>query len=519
MSLFEKIFKGNKKKSRTEENTFSEIRLNRGYFNVNDVLKDVANILMHDARSKRISIIYRLNKNVPSRLLGDRYKLSNALVELIGNAIDFTDGKHDVIVEIHRNEKNDERNEIHFTITDRGVGMEQSLVDTVLRPMLNSDDPAEAFGIGGNGLQHARDIIHAMHGSIFMKCKVSEGCRVSFYVNFEFEHTNDRRQYHLDSIDGVGLNTLVIDDDTGSARAAKAYLEYFRHAVTLGKLDDLIDAAEYDLVMLSSFYWSRDVKKMLLSLKKNGTNFVLIENTVLHERVDRHALDAVQAIVLKPYTQQGLYEMLNGLYGKQPSESENFEVGVVSTISQMSSDKPATENVDDNASDAEVGTPVQKGQVRKNVALTPETVSFLYGKPVDLTQNRINPEILGCLKLSQEIMVASDGLAACDDNIERYVDQLKELIWKYVKADRVIYTMLHEQRHDKVQAYCQKMKQDFRSAGLYRMYCLCVLLEKSCTKKEEADIVELGNIFSFTLDATIKTIDEFVEYSKYKLGK
>ncbi|HHD72926.1 MAG TPA: hypothetical protein ENL02_03335 [Epsilonproteobacteria bacterium] len=260
------------------------------------------------------------------------------------------------------------------------------------------------------------------------------------------------------------------------------------------------------------------MKKIAVSMKKRGVKFALIENTVLHEQVEQDALNNVDWLLLKPYTQQGIFEMLNGLYAHQATQADSIESDdEIETIRLEEVPAAFGNSVDERV--LEESADAKKASMSEHRLLSPETINFLYGKPLDINPNELSRELFGCLKLSQEIMMASDGLAQCKNNIEEYVDKLKEIIWKYVKADRIVHTMLREHQQEKVKEYCSKMKQDFQSAGLYRMYCLCVLLEKSCMKQQENDIAELANIFSFTLDTTIKTIDEFVEHAKYKLGK
>ncbi|MEJ2501510.1 MAG: ATP-binding protein [Campylobacterales bacterium] len=162
MALFKKLFK--KKTETTEEVVASPepVELKSAPFNLNDTLRDVANILSLDAQEKRISIVYRMKKNVPSSVIGDRYKLSRLLTDLIGNAIDFTDKREDVVVQINRNEENEESVELHFEVIDYGIGIAEETVENEIMPMLTGDKAAAAYGMRGSGLQRARDIVHAM---------------------------------------------------------------------------------------------------------------------------------------------------------------------------------------------------------------------------------------------------------------------------------------------------------------------------------------------------------------------
>jgi len=518
MSLMNKLFFKGAKEGGSDQRSAKPLQLSMGYFNINDTLRDVANILMHDARNKQISIIYKLNKNVPAKMLGDRYKLANALTEIIGNAIDFTERRNDVTVEIYRNDKNDERYEIHFAVVDHGVGMEQSLVEQVLRPMLSGERTASSYGINGHGLQNARDIIHAMQGSILMQCKPDQGCRVMFYVNFETSVNVERRQYRLENPDAVGLRTLLIDDDRGSARAIKAYLEYFRHTVTLGRPEMLSEASRYELVLISSFFWNESLAKKCAAIKKRRPKFVMIENLMLHNTINETMLERTDWLLYKPCTQQGIFEMLNGLYAELQESSAAEPTPLVEAVTESS--PPKTEpTADVPPKPVPKKSPEAQRPPHDPAALSAVVEAFLYGTSLDPSVLSVRSETSRCLKLSRELFVSSDGLERFDNRLEAFADQLQEIIWKYVKIDKIISGYIQKEEYVMAAQYCSKIKEDFNRVGLYKLYCLCVLTEASCDNERKHDIAELENAFPFVLAQSISMIDQFLDHAKYKLGK
>lgn len=439
-------------------------------FNLNDTLREVANLLAGEAQEKGISIVYWVDKNVPSVVIGDRYKLGNILTELIGNAIDFTNRREDVAVRIRRNARNKEALELHFEVADAGIGMSEALLEQQVLPMLRSDQSASAFGLGTVGLQRARDIVHAMGGSITMQCREAKGCHVSFYVHFMTPDMKERRHYRLPNYRGVGRKTLVVDDDAGSAHALKLMLEYFRHTVTLGSTDDLAEAGKYDIVMVASAFWSETAA---LQSGEESLHLVVIENMLQpREQSETMPTGAVWRIG-KPFTQQAVYEMLLALY-----------------------------------SGTSTGMGDGSGQAPEGVYRVSRRVgAFLDGERLE--------EVAAC-EHARRLFAAEEGLHACEENYGRFIDQLQEFIWKYVKADRVVGGMIEKGDWEETAAYCREMQERLLPLGLHRLACCCALLAQACDEGYLKDIEELDGAFGALLVRTIAAIDRFVEEAKYK---
>ncbi len=498
MSLFGKLFKKSSKEPVIFEDERSEpVELKSIPFNLNDTLRDAANVLAYEAQSKNVSIIFRVKKNVPSKVIGDRYKLAKVLNEIIGNAIDFTDKSKDVIVQIERNEKNEESVELHFEVIDSGVGIDERAVEEILMPMLTSDKRARTFGIEGEGLERARDIIHAMRGSIQMKCHEKKGCRVSFFVQLGAKNLHEKRHYRLPSKAGVGLKSLVVDEDAGSAKALVPMLEYFRHKVTLGEIGDLHDVSGYDLVMVSSRYWSESLQKRFEELSPRP-KIVMIESMIQHHHVEDRALEYVDWLIYKPFTQQFVYEMLVALYSDTLSHaSENEEEISEGKELQLSASK---------SEKSESGIEIATSAVE----------AFLNGGNIDEGGSDDEGRCI-CCKYSHQFFVAADGLQWCNNDYAEFVERLKEAIWKFVKADKVVVGMVQKGELEKTAEYCAKMKVPLAELGIYKLACLCNLLESACQERHTKDIEMLSKSFGYVLSQTISALDQFIEQAKYKI--
>lgn len=493
MALFGKLFKKADKsepeKRETPIQSPEPVVLKPAPFNLNDTLRDVANIVSMDAQERHISIVYRLQKDVPSKLIGDRYKLTRLLADLLSNAIDFTDKREDVVVQISRNAKNEEAMELHFEVIDYGVGIDPKLVSETLMPMLKGDEPAEVYGIQGKGLQRARDIVHAMQGSIRMTSEPKKGTRVSFYILLSAPDLKEKRHYRLPNKEGVGLKTLVVDDDMGSAKAIVPMLEYFRHEVTIGKPADLSGLEDYDLVMISSEYWNETLHQRMLDLGNSRPKIVMIGSMIAPHKIEDEALNFVDWLIYKPFTQQFVFEMLTALYTDalkaSPEAEETMEVSKVHA---------------------------------DGITVVSERVeAFLNGAPIEQIPAAYNEGRCFCCKYAHQFFVATDGLERSNNDYAAFVEKLKEAIWKYGKADRVVAGKIDQGALAETAEYCERMKRVLADLGIYKIACLCDLLEAACNEGRTKDIEALKNVFSYVLTQTIASLDQFIDQAKYKI--
>ena len=495
MALFGKLFKKAAEPEAEKKETVirppEPVELKPAPFNLNDTLRDVANIVSMDAQESHISIVYRMKKGVPSKLIGDRYKLARLLTELISNAIDFTDKREDVVVQIGRNEKNEESMELYFEVIDFGVGINPQLVSEKLMPMLTGDESAEVYGIQGQGLQRARDIVHAMQGSIRMTSEPKKGTRVSFHIQLSAPDLKEKRHYRLPNKEGVGLKTLVVDNDIGSAKAIVPLLEYFQHKVTIGKPVDLSRLEGYDLVMISSEYWNEAVHRRILDMGDSRPKVVMIESMIKRMKIEDEALSFVDWLIYKPFTQQFVFEMLTALYSDALKVSPEVEDTLASKAPEVHADGIS--------------------------AVSERVEAFLNGTPIEQTPAVYNEGRCFCCKYAHQFFVATDGLERCNNDYAAFVEKLKEAIWKYGKADKVVAGKIDQDTLAEAALYCDGMKTALADLGVYKLACLGDLLEAACLEGRIKDIETLKNSFSYVLNQTIASLDQFIDQAKYKI--
>jgi hypothetical protein len=116
-----------------------------------------------------------MGDNVPGAIVGDATRLRQILVNLIGNAIKFTEkGRIDLSVACP--ERNDQRAVLHFAVTDTGIGINSAALERLFKPFTQADTSmSRRYGGTGLGLAISQRLAHAMGGSLQVQSILNKG--------------------------------------------------------------------------------------------------------------------------------------------------------------------------------------------------------------------------------------------------------------------------------------------------------------------------------------------------------
>lgn len=177
-----------------------------------DPIEDVIDLLVSKAHKKRIDLMYDIDPNVPSVLDIDITRLRQVLVNLVGNAIKFTD-KGQVLVKVSAEELKPNRHRLLFEVKDTGIGIPQERIDRLFKSFSQVDaSTTRKYGGSGLGLAICKGIVEALGGRIWVESEDGKGS--SF--NFTFETSTSERQDPVakDIISSLaGKKVLVLDDN------------------------------------------------------------------------------------------------------------------------------------------------------------------------------------------------------------------------------------------------------------------------------------------------------------------
>jgi PAS domain S-box-containing protein len=161
-----------------------KLNIEQTEFSLNEVIHNVNKSLNMRACDKRISLHIVTESGFPNMIIGDPTRLSQVLLNLIGNAIKFTEsGK--VTLTITSKQETDERWAINFAIEDTGIGIHKDKIDTIFDNFTQSDtNTTRKFGGTGLGLAITKQLLELQGSSIQVKSILGKGSIFSFTLQF-----------------------------------------------------------------------------------------------------------------------------------------------------------------------------------------------------------------------------------------------------------------------------------------------------------------------------------------------
>ncbi|MDP3092083.1 MAG: response regulator [Nitrospira sp.] len=180
-------------------------------FDLNEVLDKAIEILAMRANEKGLELACHLAPEVPSSLIGDPHRLNQILINLIGNALKFTD-KGSVIVRISNEPGAATPGVIRFSVTDTGIGVPPEQLAKIFESFTQAhSSTARHYGGTGLGLTISKHLAERMNGQIWADSTVGQGstfhCTLAFGVASNPPGSRMPPQINLS-----GVHALVVDD-------------------------------------------------------------------------------------------------------------------------------------------------------------------------------------------------------------------------------------------------------------------------------------------------------------------
>ena len=162
-----------------------QLQLERTYFDLHKLLHNARNTLRYHADDKNIELRWNIVPDVPQVILGDPTRLSQILINLVGNAIKFTNRGHvELRISVEKNLPNKAR--LFFEVIDTGIGISEDKLKSIFNTFTQADaDTTRKYGGSGLGLAITRKLLEMMNSRIFVESTQGKGSRFYFTTAFK----------------------------------------------------------------------------------------------------------------------------------------------------------------------------------------------------------------------------------------------------------------------------------------------------------------------------------------------
>ena len=214
-------------------------------FALDAVLTDLSVVVGERAREKHLEVLFAVSPDVPTRLRGDPVRLQQVLVNLVTNAIKFTE-RGEILVEAALVARHGDEVELRLAVRDTGIGIPHGQLPRLFDPFTQVDESStRVHGGVGLGLAICRRLVELMGGEIDGRSEPGQGSEFWFTAKFGMAQAAQPRAV-TERKPADGLRALVVDDNPTARDVFGTMLEALRFDVTLA------ESAEQALLAMSN---------------------------------------------------------------------------------------------------------------------------------------------------------------------------------------------------------------------------------------------------------------------------
>ncbi|MBI9075847.1 MAG: response regulator [Desulfatibacillum sp.] len=300
-------------------------------FNLIGELEALGDVLAVKAHEKSLEYVCMIRPDVPGILTGDPTRLRQVLVNIIGNAIKFTDSG-EVVLEVSVRDQTPDTCMLAFTVIDTGPGLPEEKQESVFEAFAQADSSVtRKFGGTGLGLAISRSLAHLMGGEIQANNREKQGAQFQFTAQFRIPKLSSQTVPPSAALSGKKI--LVVDDNQSSRIALVNLLETWgcqcREAVgARSALDAIKHALEnhepFDVALLDHTVPGMDGGSLARKIMENQTNFgtALVIMIPLGSPAEAYpdSIADLTASITKPVRQSQLYSTLQEIVSQEQHE-------------------------------------------------------------------------------------------------------------------------------------------------------------------------------------------------------
>jgi signal transduction histidine kinase/DNA-binding response OmpR family regulator/HPt (histidine-containing phosphotransfer) domain-containing protein len=294
-------------------------------FSLRDIVAQSMQPLCPRADEKGLELACHVLADVPDRVVGDPARLRQVLVNLVGNAIKFTD-QGEVVVVVERMSGTDDDVTLQFAVSDTGIGVAREKQTTIFEPFTQGDgSTTRKYGGTGLGLTISSQLVTLMGGRLWVESETGRGSTFRFTVRLGLQkRTTSVSSLNLTSLVSLrNLRVLIVDDNATNRRILEDLVSHWgmKPVVVdggLAALAALEEAAQrgesFPLILLDANMPEMDGFTLAERIQKHpelgGATVMMLTSSGQREEAARCEQLGLAAYLVKPVKQRDLFDAI-----------------------------------------------------------------------------------------------------------------------------------------------------------------------------------------------------------------
>ena len=316
-----------------------KLSLKPSRFDLRDLFDNLGNLLRQSASNKGVELNMSVVASTPNALIGDNLRLEQILMNLIANAIKFTESG-EIDVRAAPMDQNDNRVRIAFSVRDTGIGMYTTQISNLFEPFSQGDSSiTRKYEGSGLGLSICKRLVGMMEGQIMVESQPGVGSEFCFTATFELPQRERRLEFKPPK-ELQNLQILVIDDNETARHILKENLRGFqfapevvssggeavklaRKAAENGTPFDLVFVDQRMPIMSGIETTQKLLNSLSISHSPDQAPKIIMLTAFGDENLKRQAGNVgVTMLLQKPISRIGLFDAIMEVFGRDDAKQQ-----------------------------------------------------------------------------------------------------------------------------------------------------------------------------------------------------
>ena len=292
-------------------------------FNIFDEMNSILETLNVLFKINNTLIVFDIDKNIPKQLLGDKNRLSQILINLLGNSLKFTkEGKVTLTIKLINKEA--DFSLIEFEIKDTGVGIALENQTKIFEKFVQLNESNDIYQGTGLGLSIVQKLIDLFDSKIYLESEIGKGTKFNFSIKFKNCSDDNYKTLNHEVIDDLfsGFKVLIVEDNKINQLVTKRSLEKIDFACHIAEngMDalEILKKEDFDLILMDINMPGWNGFETTIKIRQNNITTPIVALTAFSKlEIEQEAMDSgMNAVVIKPYKTSELHSVISYLIDK-----------------------------------------------------------------------------------------------------------------------------------------------------------------------------------------------------------
>lgn len=296
-------------------------------FQLSKLCDDCIHLIENRANDKNLELYIDTNPDTPDNLIGDEIRLRQVLINLLGNAVKFTE-QGTITLSIKILQQHEDTVDLLFSVVDTGIGIPDEKQHLLFEKFSQIDSSINTkYGGSGLGLAISRKIVDAMNGDISFKNNAGQGSTFNVRLKLSIATEPLVEKLSDDYFSGPsykdqvlsGLSILLAEDNKINRYAAKTLLEQDGHIVTVATngreaVDAVISSDEaFDVILMDIHMPEVDGIEAIRQIRalqdseKQAIPIIALTANIMQDEKQKGFNAGMNGLVIKPFTPESIY--------------------------------------------------------------------------------------------------------------------------------------------------------------------------------------------------------------------